>query len=155
MAFYWKAIVPSGNFQDPQYKPLTKITQEIKEQNREKPLMFLEYFIRPYISYDADKVIYKSNKIDIINTEFYNRYKNWCCSINYKDDANAIQFGMKFIRIMKRCDGGFEKTNGRHYIFNLKPLVAFFETIEVSFKPNDVINEIVDDDTIIIDDDSD
>ena len=155
MAFDWKAIVPSGNFQDPQYKPLTKITQEIKEQNREKPLMFLEYFIRPYISYDADKVIYKSNKIDIINTEFYNRYKNWCCSINYKDDANAIQFGMKFIRIMKRCDGGFEKTNGRHYIFNLKPLVAFFETIEVSFKPNDVINEIVDDDTIIIDDDSD
>ena len=159
MAFDWKAIVPSENFQDPQYKPITKITDEIKEQNRDKQIMFLEYFIRPFISYDGDKVVFRNDKtkIKISNTDFYDKYKNWCCSINYKDDANAMSFGMKFCRTMRKIDGGFEKSLSRNYTFNLPSLIRYYETIEVSFKPDaDIIEEVVDADTaIFVDDDSD
>jgi hypothetical protein len=131
MNFDWKAIVPSENFQDIRYKPTTSITAEVKEQNRDKIIVFLESFIRPIINAKYGKETYK-----IPNTELFNKYKNWCASISYKEEMNAISFGIKLTKLMKSASCITKDTNN-NTIFNIENTIKYFEKIGISF------NEVV------------
>jgi len=131
MAFDWKKIVPSGNFQDARYKPITTITAEVKEQNRDKIIVFLEHFIRPKINAKYDKETYK-----IPNTELFNKYKNWCASICYKEEMNAISFGIKFTKILKNTDC-IKKDTHSNTIINIPNCITYFQKIGITFNPDD------------------
>jgi hypothetical protein len=126
MAFDWRAIVPSENFQDARYKPITSITAEVKEQNRDKIIVFLESFIRPMIKENK-----KTHKIP--NIELFNKYKNWCCSICYKEEMNAISFGMKFSKLMKNTNCITKDTNNNTLI-NIENCKIYFEKIGITFE---------------------
>jgi hypothetical protein len=127
MEFDWKAIVPSENFQDARYKPITSITAEVKEQNRDKIIVFLESFIRPLTIANYDKEIYKIPNIDL-----FNKYKNWCISISYKEDINAISFGMKLNKLMKNtlC---ITKDTHSNTLINIPNCIKYYEKIGISF----------------------
>lgn len=127
MNFDWRAIVPSENFQDARYKPVTSITAEVKEQNRDKIIVFLESIIRGLIIANYNKETYK-----IPNTELFNKYKNWCASISYKEEMNAISFGMKFGKLMKHSNCITKDTNN-NTIINIENCKKYFEKIGITF----------------------
>jgi hypothetical protein len=159
MAFDWKAVVISENFQDEKYKPLTKITQEVKEMNREKEVSFLEDYIRPIIKYQGDTIVFvegsykdacitsdgDDGQLKISSNSVFKQYRNWCESNKYKDDRNSKQFGMKFSKIIQRICPDCKKDTARNYLINLKSLIKYFETIDISFKTAVFINDDDDD----------
>ena len=125
--FDWKAVVPSGNFQDARYKPATSITEEVKEQNRDKIIVFLESFIRELIKANYPK---ETNKIS--NITLFEKYKNWCASISYKEELNAISFGMKLGKLMKNTNCITKDTNS-NTIIDIKNCIKYFEKIGITF----------------------
>jgi len=92
----WKAIVPSGNFQDAIYKPKTEITKIVKEANRDKFIWFFNDFVNDCMS--DDDITYKISKND-----FFKKWKDWCADCNITNiDFNKIQFGIKKQTINKK-----------------------------------------------------
>jgi hypothetical protein len=127
MEFDWRAVVPSENFQDAKYKPMTTITAEVKEQNRDKIIVFLESFVRTLTIANYNKETCK-----ISNTELFNKYKNWCASISYKEEMNAISFGMKLGKLMKNTSCITKDVN-KNTIINIPSCVKYYEKIGISF----------------------
>ena len=126
MAFDWRAVVPSENFQDARYKPATTITAEVKEQNRDKIIVFLESYIRTLLIAN-----YPNDTCKISNTELFNKYKNWCASISYKEDMNAISFGMKLMKLFKAtlC---ITKDKNSNTIIDIPNCIKYYEKIGIS-----------------------
>ena len=94
MAYDWKDIIKSGNFQDIAYKPETNITKQVKESNRDKLVWFFKHLADEYADTDEDHAKL-SNKI------LFSKWNEWCveCKIEYR--INNIQFGMKMWQLSK------------------------------------------------------
>jgi len=84
-----KAIVPSGNFQSD--KPTTAIEIEVKKQNRDKLLWFLEDFTNE-----------KMNDFKCTNKKLFEEWNDWCATNKIRVEYNNIQFGIKFSQIVKK-----------------------------------------------------
>ena len=93
LKFNIKSIIPSGNFQID--KPNTLIEEEVKEQNRDKILLFLEDYARDNI------VIPDIHIIKHTNQEFFELWLDWLkrCRINIEMDKH--KFGIKLSKIIK------------------------------------------------------
>jgi hypothetical protein len=128
MEFDWRAVVPSENFQDARYKPMTSITAEVKEQNRDKIIVFLESYIRTLLIAN-----YSKDTSKISNTELFNKYKNWCASISYKEEMNAISFGMKLGKLMKNTSCITKDTHS-NTIIDIPSCKIFYQKIGISFE---------------------
>ena len=90
--FDWKAIVPSGNFQDERYKPETAIMKEVKASNRDKVV----YWLADCIDKSKDKIMIKGK-----NQEIFDEWNYWCERNKVKIEYNSIQFGIKMKSISK------------------------------------------------------
>jgi hypothetical protein len=84
-----KTIVPSGNFQTD--KPTTAIEIEVKKQNRDKLLWFLEDFTNE-----------KMNDFKCTNKKLFEEWNDWCTTNKIRVEYNNIQFGIKFSQIIKK-----------------------------------------------------
>ena len=85
-------VVPSGNFQDKNDKPTTNIEGEVKKQNRDKLIWFLE---------DVLKICHNKDKVEIKNDDLFIKFNRWCDDCKVKVEYNKIQFGIKLTQIMK------------------------------------------------------
>lgn len=83
-------VIPSGNFQTD--KPSTEIEAEVKKQNRDKILWFLEDYINKY----------NVNSVKVNNSDVFGEWKLWCEKNNVKIEYNSIQFGIKVSQIIKK-----------------------------------------------------
>ena len=92
-----KSIIPSGNFQTD--KPTTDIELEVKKQNRDKMLWFLEDFVRDnhYIAENSQRNEFKKK-----NNDFFQDWNKWCDKNRIKCEFNNISFGIKLTQLMKK-----------------------------------------------------
>ena len=90
-------IVPSGNFQKD--KPTTAIEFEVKKQNRDKIIWFLEDFIREhqYAVENTNKTQFKKK-----NLELFQDWNKWCEKNKIKSEMNNISFGIKLTQLIKK-----------------------------------------------------
>jgi hypothetical protein len=132
--FDYKAVVPSLNFQDPQYKPASAVNEDVKSSNRDNIILFMEELVRDLKTGNGDNVVsYK-------NDAFFNMYKKWCVTGSFKDDLNKHQFGMKVSQLCKKqlntkdlvcitkCPSNSKTT------LNIADLVEYFKSINVFFE---------------------
>jgi hypothetical protein len=84
--------VPSGNFQTD--KPETDIMGEVKEQNKDKVLLFIEDIVKEY----------EGQKTEIIytNMELFDKWNYWAHLNKVKIEYNKYQFGIKFSDMCKK-----------------------------------------------------
>jgi len=113
MAYDWKDIIKSGNFQDATFKPETSITNQVKECNRDKLLYFYKYIIDDFTCDDNDNV-------EFYNQELFKLWTNWCSNCKISLEMNHIQFGIKTSQLSKRikaktgADFIIKDTNGKN-----------------------------------------
>jgi phage/plasmid-associated DNA primase len=128
-----KAIVPSGNFQSD--KPTTAIEIEVKKQNRDKLLWFLEDFVREYAE-ETPEIKKSSNTI-------FQMWNKWCEETKIRVEYNKIQFGIKFTQIVKKKftqkDKSYIKRDQNNQIttFYIPELKEYFKELN----KNDFIDE--------------
>ena len=125
MNFNIKAIIPTGNFQND--KPLTEVEEEIKEQNRDNIILFLEDYCRDYIRND------KRDKFEIkryANQKLFEMWGDWLKKCNINAYLTKQKFGMKLMDINKNIfkDDTIkkDKSNGITYIDTQK-LTSYFK----------------------------
>lgn len=84
-------IIPSGNFQID--KPKTEIEEEVKEQNKDKILLFLEDYAKD--NKDREEIMKYSNQ------ELFEEWLEWLkkCKINIEMDKH--KFGIRLSKIIK------------------------------------------------------
>jgi len=105
MAFDVKKYVPSGNFQVD--KPHTQIMDEVKEQNKDKVMCFIEDMVKMYNG-TTNVVIYTNN-------ELFDKWNKWLFDTKVKLDYNNRQFGIKFGDMCKKfINKGSEELIGRN-----------------------------------------
>ena len=104
-----KAIIPSGNFQDEKYKPVTSITKDVKFLNRCKILHFLHELV-DMVEYetDGDKDILNliqekdsGGELITTNNKLFEAFDLWCKKSKINFEMNKIVFGR---RIKKYAD---------------------------------------------------
>jgi len=127
--FDYKSIVPSLNFQDPLYKPKTTVEAHVKEQNRDKIILFLEDWVK-------DKINAKStNDMKYKNAIFFKMYTVWCENSKVKMGYNNFNFGTKVALLMKKQlnTGGFSclKKDSSHATTTLyfDELIKYFKNL--------------------------
>jgi hypothetical protein len=94
--FDYKAVVPSLNFQDPQYKPASAVNEDVKSANRDLIILFMEELVRKL------KTENRNDEVTYTNDEFFKKYKDWCVAGFFKDDLNKHNFGMKVTHLRKK-----------------------------------------------------
>ena len=127
MNYDWKEVVPSSNFQDPNYKPYTEITKEVKECNRDKLLIWLN----DYVSME------KFNGVDeakMKNTKLFEKWKLWCCDNDIKLNYNTLQFGIKLSQIKKTAVSKykltiFDKDTHNNYTLHIDVIKEYIEKV--------------------------
>lgn len=124
MSFDVSAVIPSGNFQID--KPETEISKEVKHQNRDKVLCFLEHLVINHGNTAKWKV---SNKV------LFDEWMSWLQSSNIKLDYSIMTFGIKLTTIMKNQINVHEiecivrdRKNMTTTIY-MEPLRSFFEKL--------------------------
>jgi len=131
--FDYKAIVPSLNFQDIRYKPVSAINDDVKSANRDKIILYLEDWVRTM------KIANSKNEISLNNDTIFNDYKNWCARGCFKDELNKQQFGMKMGTVMKKqlnTNGLIcikKDTSNSKTTLYIDELVKYFKTINIEF----------------------
>lgn len=95
MNFDIKNIIPSGNFQTD--KPSTDIENEVKKQNRDKILWFMEEFLKKELTTNIN-----INEFKVSNKTLFSCWKDWCSEANVKLEYNSIAFGIKVSQLMKK-----------------------------------------------------
>jgi len=99
-SFDWKKYVPSGNFQDEAYKPMTESMIKSQNMNMDK----IVYFLKDVIDEDSDTYRRNQNTTDLDKTTGYFKFKNntffnnwtkWCDDSKIPFTYNKIAFGMK------------------------------------------------------------
>ena len=131
--FDYKAVVPSLNFQDIRYKPVSSVNEDVKSANRDKILLYLEDWVRDIIKQNT------KNEMTYKNDTVFDNYKNWCAKGCFKDELNKQQFGMKVGTLMKKQlnINGFNciKKCLKHSMttLNIEELIKYFKTINVEF----------------------
>ena len=91
MAYDWKDVIKSGNFQDVNFKPDTIITKTVKECNRDKIIWFFKDLTEEKEDIDDDG----NNEIKLYNKSLFNKWNEWCVENKIEYRLNNIQFGMK------------------------------------------------------------
>ena len=127
MNYDWNAIIPSGNFQNKNFKPPTEISRDVKNGNRDKIIWFLKDFV--YEDEDDDK-----NEIKITNKELFRKWNEWCVECKIKYDCNNIAFGLKikFIceEIKSKIKYDFYHKHHHYYIFYKNVFREYIDLIE-------------------------
>ena len=102
--FDWKSIVPSHNFQDPKYKPMTSVMLRVMSSNRDKIIWFLEDWTKKQIFHNPQE-FYK-----VKGKSLYNGFNRWCLTNGVKCEYNSISFGCRFSIVCKKQlnSNGFE-----------------------------------------------
>ena len=125
MAYDWKDVIKSGNFQDVNHKPETNITKQVKECNRDKVVWFFKdltedvwFFKDPTEDEDEDD---GNNEIKLTNKRLFSKWNEWCVANKIEYRLNNIQFGLKVKMV---CDDvkrqvkyDFCDKNLHHYVF--------------------------------------
>lgn len=91
MAYDWKDVVKSGNFQDVNYKPETSITKTVKECNRDKIVWFYKYLMNAN----------ENEEMKLSNKNLFFKWNEWCVECKIEFRINNIQFGMKTWQLSK------------------------------------------------------
>ena len=130
-----KAIIPTGNFQND--KPLTEVEEEIKEQNRDNIILFLEDYCRDYIRND------KRDKYEVkryANQKLFEMWGDWLKKCNINAYLTKQKFGMKLMDINKNIfkDDTIkkDKSNGITYIDTQK-LTLYFKLEDLFIEEDD------------------
>jgi hypothetical protein len=120
-----KKIVPSGNFQN--HIPSTKIQKTIINNNRDKILIFLEYFIEDYIKDPLNK---HQTSIKIVNTDLFLEWSKWVDKYKFDIKYNIISFGTRLGNIInKKINANEEiikRDTNRNIIINLALICEYF-----------------------------
>ena len=130
MNFDIKAIIPSGNFQKD--KPSTEIEEQVKEQNKDKIMIFLEDYTRDYM---LNIYPLKNGKFEIkrySNQEFFNIWGDWLvkCKINTMDNLTKHTFGIKLSKLAKsklEDDTIIKDTKHGTTKLNMEKLAKYFQ----------------------------
>lgn len=135
MNFDIKAVIPTGNFQND--KPLTEVEEEIKEQNRDNIILFLEDYCRDYIRND------KRDKFEIkryVNQKLFEMWGDWLKKCNINAYLTKQKFGMKLMDINKKIFKNDtikkDKSNGITYIDTQK-LASYFKLEDLFIEEDD------------------
>lgn len=126
MNFDIKTVIPSGNFQ--MDKPTTEIERQVKDQNKDKILLFLED-----ISKENENTEFTSLKYT--NQEFFNMWLEWLkqCKINLEMDKH--KFGIRLSKLIKQKfnnDEIIKDTKNSITKINYKKLAFYFNNIKTS-----------------------
>ena len=102
--FDWKSIVPSHNFQDPKYKPMTSVMLRVMSSNRDKIIWFLEDWTKKQIFRNPQEFYRVKGK------SLYDGFNRWCLTNGVKCEYNSISFGCRFSIVAKKQlnSNGFE-----------------------------------------------
>lgn len=118
-------VIPSGNFQTD--KPTTKIEEEVKKQNRDKLMYFIEYIMEQGIEKYDNKIL-------------FNEFKAWCSDNNIKlEQMNSVSFGIKMThlinnKINKVIPNAIKKNSSNNNTrFNLDLLKEYFNKLNSDF----------------------
>ena len=128
MKFDVKSIISSGNFQID--KPKTEIEQQIKEQNKDKILCFLEDYIKHYILYIKP---YKPIKLDkYTNEALFEKWNVWLkeCKITSMENLDKHKFGIKLGNIARKLlpkDTIVKDTKHSKTILDTEQLIEHFK----------------------------
>jgi hypothetical protein len=130
MNFNIDEIIPSGNFQTD--KPSTEIENEVKQNNRDKILYFIEDFINGRDNDNENKDI--SNILKFHNQFLFDKWKVWCSDNNVKFDINKQQFGSKISLLIKtKINKDFKcitkDTSHSTTTFNIEECKKFFKKL--------------------------
>ncbi len=99
MKFDIKAIIPSGNFQID--KPTTEVEQQVKDQNKDKILLFLEDLninVAKYIN--NDETPFESYKYT--NQELFDEWVKWLEQCKIKIEMDKHKFGIRLSKLIKQ-----------------------------------------------------
>jgi len=91
MKFDVDKVIPSGNFQF--NKPITEVSLEVKKQNRDK----MVYFIEELVCNNLNKEVFK-----ITNKELFQQWSGWLAQNKITFEYNTIQFGIKLTSLLKK-----------------------------------------------------
>ena len=106
-SFDWKQYVPSVNFQDENYKPMTESMRKSQNMNMDK----IVYFLKDVIDEDSDNYRRNQNTTDLDkitgyikfkNNTLFNNWTNWCDDSKIPFTYNKISFGMKLSKLEKQ-----------------------------------------------------
>jgi hypothetical protein len=100
LKFDYKSIVPSLNFQDPRYKPITAIGDCVKQTNRDKIIYFLEEWTRDQLKSSGADLL--ADRIKYKNSTLFTMYQTWCSHAKVKMDFSIISFGMRVTVLTKK-----------------------------------------------------
>jgi len=131
MAYDWKDIIKSGNFQDANYKPVTNITKQVKECNRDKLVYFYNYMVDGWFLPEDDVVV---NTIKLNNNELFRAWNTWCGNNKINLEINNIQFGLKTFQLCKKIkaktgeDFITKDTNGKNTIYK-SVFIKYYESL--------------------------
>lgn len=107
MNFDIKSIIPSGNFQLD--KPITEIEKQVKEQNKDKLLLFLEDITKQFFNEMGD-----FETIKYSNQELFNMWNEWLKDSHIDIKIDKHKFGIKLSQLIK------SKFKNNEIIKNLK-----------------------------------
>jgi hypothetical protein len=143
ITYDWKSVVPSGNFQDSKYKPVTEVLLRVMSSNRDKIIWFLEEWARKQM-YNNPKELYK-----VKGKTLFNGFNRWCLTNGVKCEYNSISFGCRFSIVCKKQlnSNGFDciKRDSSHTVttLNLPELNKYFEKINgCPFENDDDDNDV-------------
>lgn len=122
MKYNIKKIIPSGNFQID--KPITTIEEQVKEQNKDKILLFLEDNVRDYINEENEIEIFKYS-----NQEFFNRWLIWLKDSQCEIKMDKQKFGIRLAKLIKskfKDDEIIKDSKNSTTKINYKKLAVFF-----------------------------
>jgi len=131
MAYDWKDVIKSGNFQDANYKPVTNITKQVKECNRDKLVYFYNYMVDGWFLPEEDVVV---NTIKLNNNELFRAWTTWCSNNKINLEMNNIQFGMKTTLLCKKIKAKIgedfitKDTNGKNTIYK-SVFIKYYESL--------------------------
>lgn len=130
MKFNIDEIIPTGNFQKD--KPVTDIENLVKEQNKDKILLFLEDFIKDYINDELKNGIIELKTIKYSNQKFFNKFTEWLKlnNITGLEKLDKHKFGIKISRIAKnyfKDDIIIKNTKHSYTLIDTKKLISYFK----------------------------
>lgn len=133
MKFDVKSVIPSGNFQID--KPKTEIEEQIKEQNKDKILCFLEDYIKHYILYI--KPHKATTFFRYTNEEFFEKWNVWLkeCKITSYENLDKHKFGIKIANVARKSlpkDAIIKDTKHSRTILDTEKLTAHFKLEELT-----------------------
>jgi hypothetical protein len=116
---YFKSIPDMDKFKDIPL-PQTEYQQNLKELSKSPIEQWLESFTREHSNDNIDC-------IELLGSEIYNLFKQWCFENGIKYDINAVKLGIKLINMkIKGVSKGRHTTKGDTKIFCINDLQCFF-----------------------------